>query len=315
MHAGNFLSNKTNANYVPGRKKTQNSTTPNLPIRTDLTLVQEYSPDICNYFLQVEQELYHDRMYMTWQPEITEKMRRVLIDWLTDVNIEFKNHSETFFLAVDIIDRFLSKREISRGKLQLVGIAAMLISAKHEEVWPPSVRECVVVTASTYSESELIKMECEIACELGFRFTVPTLYPLACFFLSPKNYRSEVRDASFMFLESATHSYIMLSHLPSRIAAACVLLGIILVANNSNKFDKGYTLEYLWYNEILPFPGGISLDEIRPVALQLLTFTQKLCSASSRLQAIRRKYLSSMFHGVASLEFPSVNFFSNENVG
>ncbi|CCW63358.1 unnamed protein product [Phytomonas sp. EM1] len=309
MHKVNILSNQTNANHVPGRKKAHNPPTPVFPIRNDPTLVQEYSPDICNYFLQVERELYSDRMYMTRQPEITERMRKVLIDWLTDVNIEFKNHSETFFLAVDIIDRFLSKREVSRGKLQLVGIAAMLIAAKHEEVWPPSVRECVVVTANTCSESELIKMECEIACELRFRFTVPTLYPLACFLLSLKNYRPDIRDACFMFLESATHSYIMLSYLPSRIAAACVLLGVALVANNSNHHIKGYTLEYLWNYEISPFPYGITLHEIRPVALQLLTFTQKLCSVPSRLQAIRRKYLSPMFHGVASLEFPSPNFF------
>ncbi len=42
---------------------------------------------------------------------------------------EYKLRPETLFIAVNYIDRFLAKSPVQRGKLQLVGITAMLIAA------------------------------------------------------------------------------------------------------------------------------------------------------------------------------------------
>ena len=72
--------------------------------------------------------------YMTKQPDITFAMRSILVDWLVEVGEEYKLHSETLFLAVNYIDRFLSKMSVKRDKLQLVGAACMFIAAKYEEI-------------------------------------------------------------------------------------------------------------------------------------------------------------------------------------
>ena len=57
------------------------------------------------------------------------KNTAILIDWLVEVCEEYKIHNETLFLAVSFIDRFLSHMSVLRGKLQLVGTAAMFIAA------------------------------------------------------------------------------------------------------------------------------------------------------------------------------------------
>ena len=54
---------------------------------------------------------------MSNQPDINEKMRAILIDWLVDVHLKFKLVSETLFLCVNMIDRYLEKAEVSRQKL------------------------------------------------------------------------------------------------------------------------------------------------------------------------------------------------------
>ena len=52
--------------------------------------------------------------YMSRQTDINEKMRAILIDWLVDVHLKFKLVNETLFLAVNMIDRYLEKEEVSR---------------------------------------------------------------------------------------------------------------------------------------------------------------------------------------------------------
>lgn len=67
--------------------------------------------------------------YMNKQPDITNSMRVILVDWLVDVSEEYRLCSETVYLAVNYLDRFLSCMSVLRGKLQLVGTAAILLAA------------------------------------------------------------------------------------------------------------------------------------------------------------------------------------------
>ena len=79
------------------------------------------------------------------QEDITAKMRGILIDWLIDVHAKFNLEANTLFITVNVIDRFLSKEKIQRKQLQLVGIAAMLIACKFEEIYAPEVRDFVYI--------------------------------------------------------------------------------------------------------------------------------------------------------------------------
>ena len=67
--------------------------------------------------------------YMTKQPDITFPMRSILVDWLVEVSEEYKLDTETIYLAVNYIDRFLSYMSVQRARLQLVGTACMFIAA------------------------------------------------------------------------------------------------------------------------------------------------------------------------------------------
>lgn len=68
---------------------------------------------------------------------ITEHYRCVLIDWIINIHMKFRLLPETLFITVNIIDRYLSHKFVSKEELQLLGIAAMLISTKYEEIYPP----------------------------------------------------------------------------------------------------------------------------------------------------------------------------------
>lgn len=63
------------------------------------------------------------------QRDVTSSMRATLVDWLVEVAEEYKLLSDTLFLAISYMDRFLSVNTIPRQKLQLVGVSSMLIAS------------------------------------------------------------------------------------------------------------------------------------------------------------------------------------------
>ena len=50
------------------------------------------------------------------------RMRAILLDWLIEVSEVYRLHRETFYLAVDFIDRYLSvTSDLPKTRLQLIG--------------------------------------------------------------------------------------------------------------------------------------------------------------------------------------------------
>jgi len=80
------------------------------------------------------------------------------------------------FMTVNIIDRYLDLATCTREKFQLVGITALFISAKYEEIYPPPLKDFSEMTQKTYSKADILQMEGNIVCALKFNLTVPSAY-------------------------------------------------------------------------------------------------------------------------------------------
>ena len=63
------------------------------------------------------------------QKDVSPNMRGILVDWLVEVAEEYKIVSDTLYLTVSYIDRFLSFNVLSRQRLQLLGVSSMLIAS------------------------------------------------------------------------------------------------------------------------------------------------------------------------------------------
>ena len=87
-------------------------------------------------------------------------MRAILLDWLIEVCEVYRLHRETFYLAVDFIDRFLgSAPAVPKNRLQLIGVTCLFIGAKIEEIYPPKLQEFAYVTDGACTEEEILQME------------------------------------------------------------------------------------------------------------------------------------------------------------
>ncbi len=83
---------------------------------------------------------------MIFQTEINQAMRSILIDWLIDLHQKWKLQPETLFITVNTIDRYLMRRLVTRSRLQLLGVSALFIACKYQEIYPPVLSDLVHMT-------------------------------------------------------------------------------------------------------------------------------------------------------------------------
>ena len=224
------------------------------------------------------------------QSDINPAMRAILVDWLVEVGLEYRLASDTLFLSVAYIDRFLSLMDVPRSKLQLVGVTAMLIASKYEEIYAPQVDEFCYITDNTYPREEVLAMEKDVLDGLDFDLTQPTTKTFLRRFISAAAGEIDV-TVTFEFLcsylaELSLMEYSLLSYLPSHVAASCVLLALFYLGKPT------------WSNTLWQY-SGYSPAELRHCTQALHGLF--LGARTSALPASRDKYSGSKFGAVSAL--------------
>ncbi|XP_071403249.1 G1/S-specific cyclin-E2 [Centroberyx affinis] len=105
------------------------------------------SDDVWIKMLNKELKYVHDKSYLQQHPKMQPKMRAILLDWLFEVSEVYCLHRQTAYLAQDYFDRFmLTQENVNKDYLQLIGITALFIASKTEEIYPPKIHEFAYVT-------------------------------------------------------------------------------------------------------------------------------------------------------------------------
>ena len=248
----------------------------------------EYLDEIYNNLLSDEKELkYYPKMgYMSWQEDINEQMRAILIDWLVEVHYRFRLKSETLFQSVWIIDTYLSLKEITRAKLQLLGIASLLIACKSNEIYYPQLNEFTDITDGAYVKNELIEMEKKVLKVLDFNIVAPTSNDFYNIIAKAFGFDQRQFYLGKYFLESSLIDYRMINYNPSVIAVACAYIVM--------KFFGIDNYKILYKNEVVndPCPQKI----IKEAARDICTLVKNL--SESTLKAVKDKYSLNQFLNV-----------------
>ncbi|KAK8595989.1 hypothetical protein V6N12_064493 [Hibiscus sabdariffa] len=250
--------------------------------------VTEYVDDMYKFYKLTEDE-GRVRDYMDLQPHINAKMRSILVDWLIEVHRKFELMPETLYLTMNIVDRFLSMKVVQRNELQLVGISAMLIACKYEEIWAPEVQDFVFISDNAYAREHVLVMEKTILDKLEWYLTVPTPYVFLVRFIkasSPSDDKTE--NLAFYLAELGLMQYpTAVMYRPSMLAAAAVYAARCTLGESP-----------LW-SETLKHHTGYSENQLTNCAKLLVKFHST--AAESKLKALYRKFLRPDRNAVALL--------------
>lgn len=102
------------------------------------------------------------------QDELSSENRKILVNWLIIVQVEFKLMPETIQTTVSLIDRFLERKTIDILDFQLLGITAMFIACKIHELYPPVITDFVQVTKNSFSTQQILAFEVQVMQVLDF---------------------------------------------------------------------------------------------------------------------------------------------------
>ncbi|KAK2427151.1 CYCLIN B2-4 [Trifolium repens] len=250
--------------------------------------VTEYIEDLYSYYRKVESTGCVSPNYMAQQFDINERMRAILIDWLIEVHDKFDLMHETLFLTVNLIDRFLEKQSVVRKKLQLVGLVAMLLACKYEEVSVPVVGDLILISDRAYNRKEVLEMEKVMVNTLKFNISVPTAYVFMKRFLKAAQADRKLELLAFFLVELSLVEYAMLKFPPSQLAAAAVYTAQCTI----------YGVK-LW-NKTCEWHTNYSEDQLLECSSLMVDFHKK--AGTGKLTGAHRKYCTSKFNFTAKCE-------------
>jgi len=108
------------------------------------------------------------------QTEVKDTSRGFLVEWIIDVHRKFRLMSETLYVTVGIIDRYMAQVPIKKAQLHLLGVTALLIATKYEEIYPPELKDLLNISENKFTKTEVLKMENQILSTLEFNFFSPS---------------------------------------------------------------------------------------------------------------------------------------------
>lgn len=194
----------------------------------------EFGGALVRLGMERERYCHVDHEYLKHHSDIKPWMRRVLIDWIIQVYYKIEREQwpparrarddaerETVHMATMIIDAFLAKTPtLHRSRLQLAGMAALLIASKFEDVSHIDPSTLVFFATNAYTTRELFEMEDRILFALDFRLFRPTPFTFTNFFLG---ILGQTHDTLFgrvvhFLLDLAMMHHQLLQFLPSQTA-------------------------------------------------------------------------------------------------
>ncbi|XP_067664723.1 cyclin-O-like [Haliotis asinina] len=134
---------------------------------------EPYKDEIYLHRLALEKRV-HPLKSLGRQKEITPGMRAVMVSWVTKVHREHCLNPDSLFVTVNIIDRTMAAMYVDIPCLPLLGITALLIAAKIEEVIPPEINDLLDCCNSKYNREQVKKLETLVLLALRFDLLVPT---------------------------------------------------------------------------------------------------------------------------------------------
>jgi hypothetical protein len=195
--------------------------------------------------LRSKENLYHigfDYFKASIQPHLNAKMRSVLVDWLIEVHFRLKLQTETLFLALNYVDRFLSKVSIPivHHQLQLIGVTGLFVASKFEEIYPIEMDDLVYLGDRAYTSQQILHCEKEMLTILEFHLMAPTVWNFIshmikyttinsnCLFQEKKvkdqkKIEEIERMANFYAHYTVLDFHLYHTYQPSLLAATCIL--------------------------------------------------------------------------------------------
>jgi hypothetical protein len=229
-----------------------------------------------------------DPNFLSKQKDVSPRHRGMVVDWLMEVSMKCVLRSDTIFLAIQLLDRFMHVRLVPRAKLQLIGATALFVASKFEETYSLPAEELANLSDGDFKKAHLLDMERVMLHSLKWNLTVPT----SLLFLRRwgKAAHSDMHQHTLckFIVELALSEYSVVRYLPSVQAASAVYL-----SRRMAKIQPSWTVTLTHYT-------GLNEEEVLPCARELNKIVRTETTRDEP-KAVVLKYRAPSFYKVATV--------------
>ena len=256
-------------------------------------LVDDYGDDIFRYLIKSEKVNicdYANKDIFDLQDKkyFNEKNRSIIFNWLVKNNFKWKLKDDTIFMAMNLMDRYISKYPTKNSEFQLIGISSYLIASKYEDIYPPYLDDLSQICNYIYSNDDIIKKEYEILSGLNFDILYNSSYKYLTFLhsVTDKENMKLLYLAQFI-LELTLENLEILEH------SQCLrAISALFLAKKILQIKKSWNNLKLYYK--------YDESEIKKVQKKMIGLLNKVIKSKTK-NSVYEKFESSKYKSVSSL--------------
>ncbi|RCK67242.1 G2/mitotic-specific cyclin CLB2 [Candida viswanathii] len=219
----------------------------------DPLMASEYVNDIFSYFYELETRMLPDPQYLFQKDShLKPRMRSILVDWLVEMHLKFRLLPESLFLAINIMDRFMSIEVVQIDRLQLLATGSLFIAAKYEEVFSPLVKNYAYFTDGSYTEEEILQAEKYILTILNFDLNYPNPMNFLRRISKADDYDVQSRTLGKYLLEITIVDYKFIGMRPSLCCALAMYLARLILGKVP-----------IWNGNLIHYSGGYRISDMK----------------------------------------------------
>ena len=203
--------------------------------------------NLCNYTTAEKLFKLQNEKYFN------EKVRCLIFHWLLANNQKWKLKDETIYLAMNIMDRYISKVKISNNEYQLIAITSYFIATKYEDIYPPDLDTLLGLCKYGYTNEEVLETEYKILKELKFDILYNSSYKFLKFLFTVSNYQDlKIFYLAQFLLELGIESIEILSYSPCARAVSALFVAkkLMSIKGNYNSIKFYYDYDEVEINNI-----------------------------------------------------------------
>ena len=256
-------------------------------------LVDDYGDDIFRYLLKNEKINvcdYSNKDIFKLQDKkyFNENNRTTIYHWLVRNNHKWKLKDDTIYMAMNIMDTYVSKFKAKSLDYQLIAISSYLIASKYEDIYPPYLDELSQICNYIYTNDDIIKKEYEILSALNFDILYNSSYKFLTFLHSVvDNNNMKLLYLAQFILE------ISLDNLDILVYSQCErALAALFIAKKILQVKKSWNILRMYYD--------YDENKIKKVQKMMIPLLNKVMKSKNK-NAIFEKFDSSRYKYVSSL--------------
>lgn len=185
---------------------------------------------------------------------------------------------------------------VTKSRLQLVGVTALLIASKYEEIYPPELKDFVFITDKAYTKDDVLTMEFSILSTLSFEVTFPTSNRFLERYMKLLGNDIDAMNFAQFLIELGLIDIRMVQYSASIVAASALCLAYKIMYQPANSGQPTGQQQDQKIERYIAQSLGFNESDLL-LCIKELDFI-KMRSMSSSLQSVIKKYRGPQYRNI-----------------